>query len=51
MGINHIELATGEVLMDLREDTVTEESLLEGYTAHNAAGDIIQEQKLLKKKL
>ena len=51
MGINHIELATGEVLMDLREDTVTEESLLEGYTAHNAAGDKITGTKIFEKEV
>ena len=51
MGINHIELATGEVLMDLREDTVTEDSLLEGYTAHNAAGEIITGTKVFEKEV
>lgn len=31
----------GETLIDLTQDTVEESKLLKGYTAHNAAGDII----------
>lgn len=32
----------GEVLIDLTADTVASDKLLEGYTAHNKAGDIIE---------
>lgn len=31
----------GNVLIDLTQDTVVAEKMLEGYTAHNAAGEII----------
>lgn len=40
MAINKVEY-NGEVLMDLTEDTVTEETLASGVTAHNAAGEPI----------
>lgn len=40
MGINKIEYG-GKVLIDLTEDTVTEDTLLAGMTAHDAAGNQI----------
>lgn len=42
MANNKVELANGEVLLDLTQDTVTPEAMLEGITAHNAAGKIIE---------
>lgn len=41
MAVNKIEI-NGEVKLDLTEDTVTEDTLLKGITAHNAAGSKIQ---------
>ena len=41
MANNKVELADGTVLMDLTGDTVTPESLAEGVTATNAAGEKI----------
>lgn len=41
MGVNHVQGANGEQYIDLRKDTVTEDTLAEGYTAHNAAGEQI----------
>ncbi len=41
MGINKVELATGEPLIDLSGDTVTSDLLAEGATAHDANGDPI----------
>lgn len=41
MGINHVKLSNGETLIDLRNDTVTPESLLPGYVATNAEGEKI----------
>lgn len=40
MGNSKIILG-GQTLIDLTQDTVVEEKLLKGYTAHNAAGDQI----------
>ncbi len=40
MGINKVEF-NGNTLIDLTQDTVTEETLVEGVTAHNAAGEMI----------
>lgn len=40
MGVNKVVYGT-DTLIDLTEDTVTEDTLLEGITAHNAAGDPI----------
>lgn len=37
---NHI-VYFGDTLIDLRSDTVTAETLLEGYTAHDASGAVI----------
>ena len=39
MGINKVELATGETLIDLSGDTVTSDLLAEGETAHNSNGE------------
>ncbi len=38
MAVNKVELANGEVLMDLTGDSVTPETLAEGETAHDASG-------------
>ena len=40
MGVNKVTLGE-EVLIDLTEDDVTPETLAEGITAHNAAGEKI----------
>ncbi len=40
MPINHI-IFGDQTLIDLREDTVTADKLLLGYTAHTASGDVI----------
>ena len=39
MSVNKVELKTGEVLLDVSEDTLTEDTLFEGYTGHNAQGE------------
>lgn len=41
MGVNKVDLANGETLIDLQKDTVTPETLAKGVTAHNAHGDLI----------
>jgi hypothetical protein len=38
MWVSKVQLANGEVLVDLTEDSVTEETLAEGATAHDASG-------------
>ena len=38
MANNKIQLANGQVLLDLTADTVSPETLLKGYTAHDASG-------------
>lgn len=40
MAVNKV-VFDGETIIDLTEDTVTEETLAEGVTAHNAAGEAI----------
>ena len=40
MGISKVDFA-GNTLVDLTADTVTPESLLEGFTAHDASGEAI----------
>ena len=40
MGVSKVDFA-GNTLVDLTGDSVTQETLLEGATAHNAAGDQI----------
>lgn len=41
MAVNHVNLSNGEELIDLRQDTVTEDTLRAGVTAHNAKGEQI----------
>lgn len=41
MAVSKVELANGEVLVDLTADTVTPETLAEGVTAHGADGEPI----------
>jgi hypothetical protein len=41
MAVNHVNLSSGEELIDLRHDTVTKDVLLKGYTAHGADGEPI----------
>lgn len=41
MEVNKVQLANGEVLIDLTSDSVTEETLAEGATAHDASGNQI----------
>lgn len=41
MANNKIQLANGDVLLDLTGDSVTPDALLEGFTAHDAAGEPI----------
>lgn len=40
MAVNQVVI-NGETKLDLRQDTVTPETLLKGKTAHNAAGELI----------
>lgn len=40
MKVNKI-VFSGEIIMDLTNDTVEADKMLEGYTAHNKAGEII----------
>lgn len=42
MGVNKVDLSTGETLIDLTNDTVTKETLAEGATAHGADGEPIK---------
>lgn len=41
MGVSKVEFGN-ETLIDLTEDTVTPQSLLSGYSAHNKAGELIE---------
>lgn len=41
MGVSRVDFA-GETLVDLTGDTVTPQSLLRGYSAHNRAGELIE---------
>lgn len=41
MAVNHVNLSSGEELIDLRRDTVIEDTLPENVTAHNAKGEQI----------
>ena len=41
MAVNKVEI-NGEVKLDLTQDTVTENTLLQGITAHDAAGNLIE---------
>ena len=40
MAVNKVVLGT-ETLIDISADTVTKETLAEGVTAHNSAGELI----------
>ncbi len=40
MAVNKVS-ALGKILIDLTSDTVTEEAIVEGYTAHDASGNAI----------
>lgn len=42
MGVNRVDLSTGEILIDLTGDTVTPETMIKGATAHNSAGEPIE---------
>ena len=48
MGVNYVNFSNGEDIIDLRNDTVTSETLLKGATAHNKAGEKITGTKELK---
>lgn len=41
MAVNKVEI-NGEVKLDLTQDTVTEDTLLQGVTAHDAAGNPVE---------
>lgn len=41
MAVNKVEI-NGEVKLDLTQDTVTENTLLKGVTAHDAAGNAVE---------
>ena len=41
MGVNKVDLSTGETLIDISKDTVTPQTLVKGYTAHNSNGEQI----------
>ena len=42
MNYNVIKIKDGEVLLDLREDSVSPNNLLEGFTAHDRTGAVIE---------
>lgn len=41
MAVNKVDLANGETLIDLTADSVTEDSLVVGHTAHGADGEVV----------
>lgn len=41
MGVNKVQLANGETIIDISDSTVTPETLAEGVTAHDASGQKI----------
>lgn len=41
MGVNKVDLANGETLIDLTKDTITPQTLEKGVTAHDARGEPI----------
>ena len=45
MAVNKVEYG-GRTLIDLTGDTVTPETLVQGATAHNAAGEMIEGKNL-----
>lgn len=42
MDYNVIKTKDGEILLDLREDSVSPNNLLEGFTAHDRSGAVIK---------
>lgn len=42
MAVNKVELANGEVLVDLTNDSVTPNTLVKGTTAHDKSGNLIE---------
>lgn len=42
MGVNKVQLANGETLVDMSDATATAENVLVGYTAYGADGNLIQ---------
>lgn len=46
MAVNKVEI-NGEVKLDLTQDTVTEDTLLQGVTAHDAAGNPVEGKVLI----
>ena len=51
MANSKVQLADGSVLIDLTSDTVTAAALLQGFTAHNAAGIAIDGTLVISNKL
>lgn len=41
MGVSVVKLANGETLVDMSDATITEETVLEGYTGYGANGELI----------
>lgn len=41
MGVNVVKLANGETLVDMSDATITEDTVLEGYTGYGANGELI----------
>lgn len=41
MGVNKVQLANGETLVDMSDATATPETVLAGYTAYGADGNLI----------
>lgn len=41
MGVNKVQLANGETLVDMSDATATSETVLAGYTAYGADGNLI----------
>lgn len=50
MGVSRVDFG-GETLVDLTGDTVTPQSLLSGYSAHNKAGELIEGLVVIPKKV
>lgn len=42
MAVNKVDLATGETLIDLRNNTATEETILKGYKTLNKKGILVE---------
>ena len=41
MGVSIVRLASGETLVDMSDATITEDTVLEGYTGYGANGELI----------